>query len=197
VEVAMIESEWLSCKDPGAMLEFLRGKVSDRKLRLFACACCRNPDWMLLDRDEAAISSIEYHADKWAGVRSFHPANFGGLRSGAIWAAAESAYDAANEWVMSFGPKRGKKWKPAQAALFRDIFGNPFKPIAFDPAWRTSTVVEVAKAIYEERAFERMPVLGDALEEAGCSSPEILNHCRAEGVHVRGCFVVDGVLGKE
>ena len=85
----------------------------------------------------------------------------------------------------------------AQANLLRDIFGNPFRPVAFDPAWLTETVVGLATAISDDRAFERMPILADALQEAGCENSDILTHCREPGVHVRGCWVVDLVLGKE
>jgi hypothetical protein len=193
----MTEQEWLACADPTPMLEFLRGKASDRKLRLFACACCRNPVWMMLDRDEAVIRTIEDCADKWAGVGSFHPANFGALRFGAVWAAAESAYDAAREWVVSLKSKRGKKWKPAQAALFREILGNPFRPVTADPAWLTSTVVSLAQAIYADRAFDRLPILADALEDAGCTNADLLKHCRQAGGHARGCWAVDRLLGKK
>jgi hypothetical protein len=82
------------------------------------------------------------------------------------------------------------------ATLFRCIFGNPFRPVAAARSWLTPTVVSLAEAIYADRAFDRLPVLADALEEAGCGDDEILNHCRGGGVHVRGCWVVDLVLGK-
>ncbi len=82
-------------------------------------------------------------------------------------------------------------------ALVRDIIGNPFHPITLDPAWLTPKVVHLAQQIYDNRAFVRLPALADALEEAGCDNPEILNHCRGPGPHVRGCWVVDAVLGKE
>jgi hypothetical protein len=85
----------------------------------------------------------------------------------------------------------------AQCALLRCIFGNPFRPAAVDSAWLTPGVVELARAIYDDRAFERMPILADALEEAGCTNADILTHCRLPGPHVRGCWVVDLVLGKE
>jgi hypothetical protein len=86
----------------------------------------------------------------------------------------------------------------AQAALLRDIFGNPFRPVALDPAWLTSDVVALARGIYEEKAFDRMPILADALQDAGCANEDVLNHCRdANAAHVRGCWVVDLLLGKE
>ena len=78
----------------------------------------------------------------------------------------------------------------------RCIMGNPFRPIAFVPSWRTETAVALATGIYAERAFDRMPILADALEEAGCDSADVLSHCRGPGPHARGCWVVDSVLGK-
>ncbi|OAI53023.1 hypothetical protein AYO44_16370 [Planctomycetaceae bacterium SCGC AG-212-F19] len=83
------------------------------------------------------------------------------------------------------------------ANLVRDIFGNPFRPVTIEPAWRTSTVTSLAQGIYDQRAFDRLPILADALEDAGCSNANVLNHCRGGGEHVRGCWVVDLVLGKE
>ena len=78
----------------------------------------------------------------------------------------------------------------------RDIFGNPFRPVAFADSWRSETAVALASGVYAERAFDRMPILADALEEAGCDHADVLSHCRGPGPHVRGCWVVDGVLGK-
>ncbi|MCE9561746.1 MAG: hypothetical protein K8U57_06785 [Planctomycetes bacterium] len=85
----------------------------------------------------------------------------------------------------------------AHAGFARDIFGNPFRPVTFSPEWRTSTAVAIAQGMYESRDFSAMPILADALQDAGCDSDDILNHCRDEnGVHVRGCWVVDMILGK-
>ncbi len=84
----------------------------------------------------------------------------------------------------------------AQSALLRCIFGNPFRPVAFADSWRSETAVALATGIYEERAFDRLPILADALEEAGCDHADVLNHLRGPGPHARGCWVVDGVLGK-
>lgn len=83
-----------------------------------------------------------------------------------------------------------------QANLLRDIYGNPFRPAAIDPAWRTSVALAVAGSMYEARDFAVMPILADALEEAGCDDADVLAHCRGPGPHVRGCWVVDLVLGK-
>jgi hypothetical protein len=79
---------------------------------------------------------------------------------------------------------------------FRCVAGYPFRPVIFPPTWRTETAVALAAGIYADRAFDRLPILADALEEAGCDSADVLNHCRGPGPHVRGCWVVDGVLGK-
>jgi hypothetical protein len=99
-----------------------------------------------------------------------------------------------------------------QAALLREIFGNPFQPVALDPVWRTEVVVSLARKMYASRDFSQMPDLAEALLDAGCDNERILNHCRysilqaAEPtgspgtgpcLHVRGCWVVDLVLGKQ
>jgi hypothetical protein len=83
-----------------------------------------------------------------------------------------------------------------QARLFRDIFGNPFHPATIDPAWLSSTVVSLAAGIYTDRAFDRLPILADALTDAGCDSADVIDHCRRPGPHARGCWVVDLLLGK-
>lgn len=86
-----------------------------------------------------------------------------------------------------------------QADLLRDIFGNPFRPFTFDPAWLTrnkGVVVNVAESIYRDRTFRRMPDLATALEQAGCDNLAILAHCREAGIHVRGCWLLDTLLGK-
>jgi hypothetical protein len=88
----------------------------------------------------------------------------------------------------------------AQAALVRDLFGDPFRRVVLNPAWlnwNSATVPRIARAIYEEQAFDRMPILADALEEAGCTDALMLDHCRSGGEHVRGCWVVDVLVGKE
>jgi hypothetical protein len=95
-------------------------------------------------------------------------------------------------WVFSKETER--KW---EIQFLWDIFGNPFRPVTLDPACLSPNVKGLAQAIYDDRAFNGMPILGDALEEAGCTNQDILSHCRGPGPHVRGCWVVDLVLGKE
>jgi len=87
-----------------------------------------------------------------------------------------------------------------QRRLFHDIFANPFRPQPLNPAWLSwndGTIRRLAEGIYADRAFDRLPILADALEEAGCDNADMLAHCRSEGPHVRGCWVVDLLLGKE
>ena len=88
-------------------------------------------------------------------------------------------------------------WELRFLRVLREIVGNPFRPVPFDPRWRTSDTVGLAQAIYDDRAFERMPILADALMDAGCEDEQIIGHCRGEGPHVRGCWVVDLILDKK
>jgi hypothetical protein len=83
-----------------------------------------------------------------------------------------------------------------QAGLVRCIFGNPFRPVSVDPAWLTPAVVKLAQTFYEQRAFDRMPQLADALLDAGCDNEDLMQHCRSPGPHVRGCWAIDAILGK-
>jgi hypothetical protein len=88
----------------------------------------------------------------------------------------------------------------AQATLLHDLFGNPFRLIVIEPfwiRWKNGTIPKLAQAIYDERRFADLPILADALEEAGCESADLLGHCRQPGEHVRGCWVLDRLLGKE
>src|SRR5262249_19324861 len=86
---------------------------------------------------------------------------------------------------------------PAWRQMIWDVFGNPFRPVTLDPFWPTPTLVALARRMYESRDFSPMPILADALQDAGCDNDDILDHCRGDGPHVRGCWVVDMLLGKE
>jgi hypothetical protein len=122
--------------------------------------------------------------------------------------AVRKGADAAQIWGAALNFARGGLDAPTGVTeqvdrlvcgLLREIFVNPFRPVAVDPSWlrwHDGTVAKVATTIYEERAFDRLPVLADALEEAGCRNADILNHCRQPGPHVRGCWVVDLLTGR-
>jgi hypothetical protein len=225
-EKTVTDAKWLTCNDPQPMLILLRGKASERKLRLFEVACCRSI-WHLLtdERSRKLVEVAEQCADG-------HPKPRGPLESAAMeavsrfptntaWFAAAKAavhtiwdYPPDSPYLNSSYPPMVRdalavagnaaeavpSEPPVQTALLRDIFGNPFRPIVFDPAWLTwhdGLLVSMAWQMYDSRDFADMPVLADALEEAGCSDQDILAHCRSGGEHVRGCWVVDLILGKE
>lgn len=254
----MTEEEWLACGDPTLMLEFVGKQASERKLRLFAVACCREVEQLITDdRSLRAIEVAEKFADGGADAAALlaaaNAANEASypitpMPSGlgvALWAAHLTAYAAhtANAYLVPparVRPTYGGYDRQAfatpesfvcmvsifvaqalsatsglqpegidserlldaiyqrHAALVREIFGNPFRPVAFDAAWRTSDALLLANGIYAERAFDRMPILADALQDAGCTNDDILNHLRdPHATHVRGCWALDLVLGKE
>jgi hypothetical protein len=235
----MTEQKWLTETDPLALLRCLGDEASTRKLRLFACACCRQV-WHLLpdERWRGAVEAAERFADGLIGADEFAaargvlvPAHHLGRASYAAfhacgrtanmaWDAARAACDAAQAAAKkrSKGPPQGwfKEWglpedlysrtsgaarkavAASQAALVRCIFGNSFRPAVVDGAWlrwNDGCVVRLAQAIYEGRRFGDLPVLADALLEAGCDDEELLAHCRGALPHAWGCWVVDLVLG--
>jgi hypothetical protein len=118
------------------------------------------------------------------------------------WCAASSA-KSASVWEES--PEAAVH--ASQSALLRDILGNPFRPVALDPAWLTwhgGTIRKLALSAYEDRELpsghldtHHLAVLADALEDAGCTDPDLLGHCRGPGPHVRGCWVIDLLLGRK
>jgi hypothetical protein len=99
-----------------------------------------------------------------------------------------------------------REWRAGHresARLFRDIFGNPFRPVTILPACLTPQVVALARAAYEQREMPSgqlgpacLAVLADALEDAGCTAADLLTHLRGPGPHYRGCWAVDLLLGK-
>jgi hypothetical protein len=223
----MTEAEWLACTDPQVMLDSLAGRASSRKLRLFACACCRRI-WPLLvvGRSVRAVKAAEGYADGLVDRAALAAANSLAPHTGPDnELEAEDApwlYDAANAAhsasLPETGPQdmleiaqavsahtyaatRGANDEDAvQSAHLRDIFGNPFRRVKSKRSWRTwngGTVPKLAQVIYDERRFHDLPVLADALEEAGCADEDILAHCRQPGEHVRGCWVIDLLLGKD
>ena len=266
----MTEAEWRASGDPDRMLEYLSGqpptvggwlawlgfrqeqeaepeppRVSARKLRLYACACCRRIGDLLTDeRSRRAVEVAERHADglatdeerratesaAWDAMNALmakpapdadqHSVSWKpqtrrvtprlyaaravvevarGATEAAVAAAARAALEVATDWGDTRWATRAAG-AAARAELLRELVGNPFRPPSLDPAWldwRGGTVRRIAQAIYDEYRFEEVPVLADALEEAGCTDPDILAHGRSGGEHVRGCWLVDLLVGKQ
>jgi hypothetical protein len=221
----MRKKEWLVSSDPQKMLHFLRGKASNRKLRLFAVACCRHlmRPWPSPPEYDKYLEWAELFADGEAGaddlavvggevadyVEDYAPDWWTGIARGIACAVRLPAADPsglrpATLQVLRYdrfpGEDRSGEEREefaAQAALLRELVGRlPFRPVPIDPAWLTPAVIALAQGIYNERAFDRLPALADALEEAGCDNADILDHCRGPGPHVLGCWMLDLLLNE-
>jgi hypothetical protein len=250
------ESEWLSSTDPSRMLAYLTAMnsavgvgespypvphTSDRKPRLFACACCRAVWNLLTDpRSRKAVEVAERCADgeverlevPWLDWRD-------GTRDVPDW-LREWSPCASNPTEAARRCCNNPTLAAAQAALLRDVVGNPWRPVVperayltdatararvsaaahaaweggprgrqgdelyrravdgmvFRQTWLTPTVLRIARGVYADRDWVALPVLADALQEAGCEDEQVLGHLRGPGPHCRGCFVLDLLLGK-
>jgi len=216
----MTEQEWRDGTDPTAMLALVRDNASKRKLRLFGAACVRRliavsgseESRRAADLSENCADELVSENELMAAAEAsrcsyLYPARLAECPKHALTIAysiacqATGAAPALSDTEMF---KHGPTWRAVrqaerakQAGIIRDIFGNPFRPVTVAPAWLTATVVSLATAIYDERDFDRLPILADALEDAGCTNGEILSHCRQPAEHVRGCWAVDLVLRRK
>ena len=210
----MTEQEWLACSDPAPMFRLVEEWANDRKLRLFAVACCRSI-WHLITYEQARamVAAAERYADRpgkelelWSYPGNFPPDHWPG--DPAHLAARETSFVHARvgsrrarafavDAVRASGgaTERTDEWR-RQCRLIRCVFGECFCRGDIDPAWVTPTIKKMAELAYEERRFDDLPILGDALEDAGCDNADILNHCRQPGEHGRGCWVVDLLTGR-
>jgi hypothetical protein len=229
------EAEWLACTDPDPLVRAVVDMVSERRLRLFVCACVRR----LLDLDAApecrrAVEVAERFADGLASEQELQAADLALLRyvqadplvgrapdtfhayqSLAYFSARDATHPRASHaatvaanLTLPFGlpgpsaSVRGDhgKRKAVVLEVLWEVLGNPFRRIQVPPAWlqaNEATALRLAESIWAEQDFERLPILGDALEDAGCSNRAILEHCRRPGGHVRGCWVLDLLLAKD
>ena len=223
------------------MLSFLlTRKVSERRLYLFGCACCRRLPHSLDDDDcWNLVQVVERFADNRAGEAELTKAylavdgdmptpdgrrtavrtamaglpNFV-LNSGTGWQLLPVDPQHSSQWAAMAVATEGTtdldmndpRWlsnatytteRAVQARLLRCVFGNPHRPLPLSPLLLTDSVTKLASAIYHERAWDRMGVLADALEENGLADEAVLAHCRKDTLHSRGCHVVDAILGKE
>jgi hypothetical protein len=209
----MTEAEWRT--EIEDKLKLFRSRKVRRKLRLFACACCRRA-WPYLPAQSQQVVEVAERCAEGTASKS---------ELGELWkrdkltvrcnsvcapitvAAVLAPQEACHTIEAYTGPRGGiyvtDEHRAIRAAeyrdqieLLRDIFGTPFCPVPFATEWRTDTAVALARQMYESRDFSAMPILADALQDAGCDNEDILNHCRQPGEHVRGCWVVDLLLGK-
>jgi hypothetical protein len=210
---------WESTRDLDGMLRDLRAlTLPERKFHLAAVAFCRQvwsrfPDEICRESIEAVEQVADGLIERKRLARFRKPlaelrdqylrTNQVDRYHGAMAAYFASKFSATSLKDVAFSAgliqtKQGlERAREAQLRILRDIFGNPFRPVKFNPDWRTSTAVALAQQMYESRDFGAMPILADALQDAGCDCDDVLTHCRdAKGIHVRGCWVVDLVLGK-
>jgi hypothetical protein len=220
----LTEEEWLQDHDSRRLFDFIRLWASDRKLRLFAVGCCRlftrldGDDLAGLTVAERLADDLATNEERKTTRRRTHrraeerQREFGWVYTEPVVAAEavdrsldrEAALAAQENWryihtlfshrtphdpVAIHGPF---------CRLLRSLFGNPFRPAALDPGWlfwREGAVERLARHIYDAKAFEELPILADALEDAGCTHVGLLAHCRSKDDHVRGDWLLDLILG--
>jgi hypothetical protein len=243
----MTEADWLACSDLQPMLDWVRGSASERKMRLFAVACCRRISHLLNDeRSRQALEVAQRYADGLGtddgleearesasdATGATHRSATAAGWSRITWianAAANAAHSVCGHWenwlsdtrlfetpgwsaralagpevegVLSDLPHREdfEAEQAIQCQLLRDLFGLlPFREPKLNGAilqWQEAAVIKLAQGIYEDHAFDHLSVLADAIEEAGCADAAFIDHLRSTGPHVRGCWVVDLILGK-
>lgn len=204
----MTEAEWITTKLPLYMLREYPVAWDERKLFLASYHCLRNSWVRLSDTQRNYVEAVARFIDDETSVEERDRA-----RNECESEFRLSAFDwrkfHTQEAVRHFSHRIGQRSlievfrnladatfeKERQCDLIREVFGNPFRPVDVSP-WLTSDVVALARGIYDERAFDRMPILADALQDAGCDNVNVLDHCRGPGEHVRGCWVIDLLLGK-
>jgi hypothetical protein len=220
----MTEAEWLGTGEPAELIDQLAG-ATPRKRRLFCVACCQRvitPSHAPVLRNALAVAEefadanasrsallsagrqVRVHRRQSVQGRGSYSLSDLSPEAEAVGALCKpgSGCDPHTilAWISQFkgmGSEADRKEQVAQRVLLRDVFGNPFRPVSFSPEWRTDTVLALARQIYESRDSDVMPILADALQDAGCGIADILDHCGGTKLHVRGCWVVDLVLGKE
>lgn len=199
------EEDWLTSEDEYLLLQYARRQVSDRKLWLFCYACCRR----VLERLGQAVDLAERHPDDPASRRKASQASYhaddlrrfvnGTHQEEVIMERLTAESIAGALWGPSYRSIDTDE-TAAQRDLLRDVVGNPFRPVTIPAAvlaWDDGTIPKLAQAIFEGRTFGEAAVLADALEEAGCGDEAILSHLRGAGPHVRGCWAIDLILGRE
>jgi hypothetical protein len=186
-------------------------RETGRRFRLALCGACRRHWDKLAPESRAALEVAERHADGLATNDELDAAresawNHAGTAAGAAVAVLcfhpesyywlDHAHDITRGYLTAYEPEPDP-YKPYRD-IVRCVAANPHRPVAFAPEWRTDTAIALARQMYEAHDFGAMPILADALQDAGCDSDDVLTHCRDTSLtHVRGCWVVDLVLGKQ
>jgi hypothetical protein len=214
---SMTEEVWLQGDQAETMLRFAGDRVSERKRRLVCVACCRRLWDVLPEAARRTLMVAERFADgqvSGAGLATAReavsrlPGNAGAavLYSANDPLSTATAVRALRSVCAALHTLRGLSWeveRHRQAALLRDVLGNPYQPVSPGPSWYGPTVLALARAAYEERLSDglldggRLGVLADALEEAGCDHAGALTHLRSPGPHSPGCWPLDLLLGRE
>ena len=222
----MTETEWLACDDPERMLELLRKRLDARLRRFAVECCRRIRSQITETEFRAAADAGEAFADDPRNERSTirimalaaiaawrHRRRYATAANRHQLCAADAAIAtcASTDWNAAIGAMRNAAGAANrtevdlldpvelqfQAGILRCIFGPfLFRSLRFDRSWTTHTVMSIAGTIFSDHAFHHLPILADALEDAGCDEAAILDHCRSGSIHVRGCWVVNLILSK-
>jgi hypothetical protein len=191
---SLAEQVWLMCQDPRRLLEQAQGWLGERKLRLLVCACYRRDGLLMTDgRKVQAVEAMEEFVDRRIPKRDLKRAC---KAAGLSW---QESFQEALRTVARLHRCLPVGRESVLCDLVREVAGNPFRRAEVRYSWlrwNNGTPLAIARAIYEERRFEDLPILADALEDAGCTSAPLLCHCRSVSEHVRGCWVLDALLGQ-
>jgi hypothetical protein len=209
----MTEAEWLACTFINPLVWQVRGQTTSRKLRLCACACCRSVWGRLSPEERRGVEAAERFADLPVGNKEREAAL---SACPGLWPLPRAVRDAlaptkrmataarSAAWLVALSKTPAGRGPSADEAivtpLLREVLGNPWRRPVVAPAWLAwngGAVPKLAATIYDEHAFERLPILADALEDAGCDNDDLLTHLRSPGPHFRGCWALDLILGKE
>lgn len=202
-----LSAKWLACQDPCTLTAPITRFATLREWRLCLVAFCRRvPQWQSDDKIRAGIGLAERLADGGASeaerlsflaesvtLKSCWPLQValeGSENIEELAEAASTAAQATGDYKME---------SAAQCDIIRDILGNPFQPVKTGSVWRAAMTVpaqDFAATIYAAQSFEDMDDLGEVLQQAGMNHPPIQNHCSGFHLHVRGCWLLDGLLGK-
>jgi hypothetical protein len=218
----MTEAEWIGCSRPrgrGDVLDIVKWLREERnrprKALLTLCALCRITwDRVAFAGNHRALEASEDYADGrisqtelesyWRATR-FEPVIYcewacaaaGPAEGLANWRMKDEQDEAAlGVFHATYTNEVRSSWWSQELRYAMDVLEFIFQEGPIPAEWRTDTAVSLARQMYESREFGAMPILADALQDAGCDNPDILDHCRNPGEHVRGCWVCDLVLGK-